>query len=181
MPDDGHLFERLMTNDNLHRSNHMSPTNDVTKMVFFAAPAALMTVNLEDINKAQAARRATSDKLNEKAPEVRKEYNELRSRLYQLTAFAKDAEIYCNTQADLVKHLEQQITVQLLTKKKAEADGNLRFERTLEHGIIQWESELLDAKLEFQRAKTQSSRAGAALKAFDGYAEIKRLKAQLAL
>jgi hypothetical protein len=74
-------------------------TMDIRKTVLFAAPAALMTVNLAEVEQAQAKRRATADRLNTKDPDLRKEFNALRARLYGLTQDAKNAEVYCNTQA----------------------------------------------------------------------------------
>jgi hypothetical protein len=153
----------------------------ITHTNLFAAPASLMTVNLADVEQAQAKRRAVADKLNTKDPDLRKEYNELRARLYGLTQDAKNAEIYCLTRAGEVKNLEQQINNLLVKKKVASAEGNLRYERLLENAVVTLETELLDRKIEFNRAKTQSTNAARGLKAFDSYQRIADLKKSLAI
>jgi hypothetical protein len=177
---DGNLVDKLLQKDQPQRSA-MATNTDITKMALFAVTdPALITVDFAAIGQAQAKRRATADKLNTKEPDLRKEYNSLRARLYGLTQDAKNAEVYANTQADEVRGLEARINTQLVLKKKATAEGNLQYERNLEHGIITLETELHDAKIEFNRAKTQSTSAARGLKAFDGYETIAALKKQLA-
>jgi hypothetical protein len=68
-------------------------------------------------------------------------------------------------------------TLRLLVKKKvAAAENNLQYERRLENAVVTLETELHDAKIEFNRAKTQSTNAARGLKAFDGYEAIAALK-----
>lgn len=137
-------------------------------------------MDLAHVEQTQAALRAARDKANPPKPEpVRVEYNRLRKQLFDLQQHAKNMEIYCNEQAGKVKLFEQRIT-DLLKQKKAVADNPLH-ERFCEHQIQTLETELLDAKTEFNRAKNQNSNAARGLRAFDGHARIAELKKELGL
>jgi hypothetical protein len=130
------------------------------------------------IEQAQAVRRAAEDKAKPPEP-LRVEYNRLRRELYDKQQYAKHTEIYCNEKAGSVKHFEQSINDWLKQKKAAVEVGHLGQERFCEHQVELLEAELLDAKIEFNRAKHQSANAARALKAFDGYARIKQLEKEL--
>jgi hypothetical protein len=116
-----------------------------------------------------------------KPTDLRKTYNDLRKQLYDLQQQAKHTEIFCNNKAGDVKHFEERIAILLRDKKKADEAGELGHARMLEHQIVNLETEVLDAKKEFDRAKKQSTYATRALKAFTGHEAIAELKKQLAL
>jgi hypothetical protein len=107
----------------------------------------------------------------------RAEYNKLRKELFDAQEWAKHAEIYANDKAGVVKLLEQRIN-DLIKQKKAAVDNPLA-ERNCEHQIQLLETELLDAKAEFNRAKVQSGNAARGLKNFSGHQRIAELKAEL--
>jgi hypothetical protein len=109
------------------------------------------------------------------------ELNRLRKELFDLQQWAKYAEIHCNNVAGTVKGLEQRLTEVLKHKKIASDAGNLLAERNYEHSASLLESELVDAKEEFTRAKKQSSNNARALREFDGQARIAELKKELGL
>jgi len=114
-----------------------------------------------------------------KPSEPRKLYNSLRKELFDRQQWAKNAEIYCLTKADTVKHFEGRIS-DLITQKKAAVNNPLH-ERALEHQIDLLETELLDAKKEFNRAKHQSTNAARALRDFTGHQRIAELKLELGI
>jgi hypothetical protein len=142
--------------------------------------ANLMVVDFEDLAKRQAVRLAARDIAQPlKSQPARVEYNQLRKELFASQEFAKNAEIYANGCACTVKLLEQRIT-ELLKQKKAAVDSPLA-ERNFENQIQLLETELLDAKTEFNRARHQSNNAGRGLKAFGGHERIAELKAELGI
>ena len=158
----------------------MATNTDVTKMIFFAVTdPKLITVDFAAHEKRMAEHRKEREKANPPKPEpVRVEYNRLRQRFFDLQQQAKNAEVFCNNKADAVKGLEQRITELLKQKKQADADGHLGQERVCEHQIQLLETELVDAKDEFIKAKHWSTQAARALKAFtsDSSARIEELK-----
>ena len=144
-------------------------------------------INEDELNKTIAKTVAASQALHAKndaskpKPDLRKEYNQLRKQLFDLQQYAKGAETYANNKAGEVKHRESLINDLLKQKKEAIASGNLGQERFLEHQIVLIETELIDAKIEFNRAKHQSSNAARGLKAFDGHERIAELAKILAV
>ena len=140
----------------------------------------IMVVDFEDLAKRQAVRLAARDVAQPpKLQPARAEYNQLRKELFTAQEWAKNAEIYCNDRAGTVKLLERRIT-DLLKEKKAAVDSPLA-ERNFENQIQLLETELLDAKTEFNRARHQSNNAGRGLKAFGGHERIAELKAELGI
>ena len=140
----------------------------------------LMVVDFEDLAKRQAERLAARDIAQPPKPQpARAEYNQLRKELFAAQEWAKNAEIYCNDRAGTVKLLEQRIT-DLLKQKKAAIDSPLA-ERNFENQIQLLETELLDAKTEFNRARHQSNYAARGLKAFGGHERIAELKLDLGI
>jgi len=140
--------------------------------------------NPEKLNAQLAASAKERQKLHEKntaakPSEPRKLYNSLRKELFDRQEWAKNAEIYCNTKADTVKHFEGLIA-DLIKQKKAAVNNPLH-ERALEHQIELLETELLDAKQEFHRAKHQSTNAARALRDFTGHQRIAELKLELGI
>jgi len=110
---------------------------------------------------------------------LRPEYNRLRKELFDLQQHAKHTEIYSNEQAGRVEVIESRITDLLKQKKAAVGAGHLGQERFCEHNIQLLETELIDVRVEFNRARNQSTFAARGLKAFDGYARIAELQKEL--
>lgn len=136
--------------------------------------------SVKQIEQNQATRRAQEDK--ERVPsqaDFRKEYNQLRQRLFDLNQNAKCFEIRTNEAAGKIRNLEHRITEALKQKKAAADAGNLLGERNSEHAIQRLETELLDARQEFANNKRWSVQAARVLKAFDGHERIAELKAIL--
>ena len=150
---------------------------DYTKCAFFAADPKTLTLNLAEVDARQAKLRAEREK---NAPPVnidlRKEFNQLRQRLFELQQNAKTYETRCNDAAATVRLLEHRITEALKLKKDAVEAGNLRGERMYEHQVQMLETELTDTKQEFEQYKRYSGMAARALKSFDGHARIEELK-----
>src|SRR5579872_2351816 len=105
-----------------------------------------------------------------------KEYNQLRQKLFDLKQDAKCYEQRTNDAAGKIRLLEQRINDALKLKKAAAEASNFRGERTYEHQVALLETELADAKEEFEKNKAWSGQAARALKAFDGHARIAELK-----
>ena len=134
---------------------------------------------IAETSKAAQALHAKNDKAKAANSDTRKEYNQLRKDLFTAQEWAKNAEIYCNDQANNVKHFEGHIT-ELLTQKKAAVNNPMQ-ERFLEHQIDLLETSLHDSKIEFNRAKHQSTNAAAALRNFPHHARIVELKLELGI
>jgi hypothetical protein len=133
--------------------------------------------SLRQIEQNQAARRAQQEK--DRVPsklDLRKEYNQLRQRLFDLQQNAKTFEIRTNESAGKIRLLEQRINDALKEKNIAAGAGNLRGERTYEQAIQRLESELLDAQEEFMKNKRWSIQAARALREFEGHARIEELR-----
>jgi hypothetical protein len=139
----------------------------------------VMVVDFAQIETAQKERRATMEQLNPPHSDHRKEYNQLKQKLFELKQDAKAYEIRTNEAAGQVRLVEQRINEALKLKKAAVADGNLRGERTYEHAIQSLEAELVDAQEQFEKNKRLNAQAARALKAFDGHARMAELKKQL--
>ena len=158
----------------------MHEVKDVTRCAFMAPDPKLMTVDFEQLTAMHKATIAMRENINPPEPEAaRPEYNRLREQLYNLQQQAKNNEVYCNNKADAVKGLETRINDLLKSKKQAVAEGHLGQERSYEHQLQQLETELVDAKEEFTKAKHWSGQAARVLKAFDGHVRIAELKAAL--
>ncbi len=144
---------------------------------------SVLTVTDGDITRIeqqQAKRRAQQDKENSPTKaDLRKEYNQLRQKLFDLKNDAKCYETRTNDAQGQIELIEQRINNALKLKKAAVAQGNLRGERTYEQAIERLEPELAGAKEEFNKNKHWSAQAAHALKAFDGHARIEELKAIL--
>ena len=65
---------------------------------------------IAETSKAAQALHAKNDKAKAANSDTRKEYNQLRKDLFTAQEWAKNAEIYCNDQANNVKHFEGRIT-----------------------------------------------------------------------
>jgi hypothetical protein len=187
MPDDFSLFERLTTTENNHMTQP-SVTRNYNQMlgaVLLKQRPEDFIINEDELNKkinattkAAQALHAKNDKAKNNDP--RAEYNKLRQRLLTVRENAKNSDIYLSTRAAEVKQLEDGIESLLRIKKKSDGAGELSHVRALEHQIALRETELVDAKKEQKRAEKQSANAARALSSFDGYDQIKQLKAQLA-
>jgi hypothetical protein len=156
---------------------------DVGRCAFMSVTDSnLLTVDFADLAKRQQERRQQMDEANpRKAEPVRVEYNRLRQQQFNLQQTTKGAEVFCNNKADAVKGLEQRINTLLTEKKQAIAAGHLGQERKCEHQIQLLETELIDAKEEFSKAKHWSTQAARALKEFkfNQQGRIEELKAVL--
>src|SRR5438128_3471424 len=85
--------------------------------------------NPEKLNAQLAESAKERAVLDAKNAEVRKdspraEYNRLRKELFDAQEWAKNAEVYCNEKANMVKQLEGRIN-DLLKQKKAAVDNPL--------------------------------------------------------
>ena len=132
-------------------------------------------------NKATKAAQALHAK-NDKSRKVdpKNDYNRLRQQLLNLREWVKNSDIYLAEKSNCVKHFEERIASLLRLKKKADDNLELGQVRVLENQLTNLEQELSDAKVEHKRAEKQSANAARALSSFDGYDQIKQLKAQLA-
>lgn len=108
--------------------------------------------------------------------DLHREYNQLRQRLFDLKQNVKTFEQRTTDAAGRVQLLEQEIDKLLKAKKAAAEADNLKGERTCERAIQRKETELADAKEEFEKNKHWSAQATRALKTFDGAARIAELK-----
>lgn len=140
----------------------------------------------EKFNKQMAESAAARQALNAKnaearntLPDLRKEYNQLLQKLFNLKQDAKCYEIRTNEAANKIKLFEQNINNLLRLKKDATEAGNLRGARTYEQSVERVETELANATEEFEKNKRWSGQAVRALKAFDGHERIAELKALL--
>ena len=154
---------------------------DVTRCAFMAPDPKLMTVDIAKVEAFGAQVRAKRDAA---APppgkdDLRKEYNQLRQRLFELNQNAKAYEIRTNEASGKVRLLEQRINEALKLKKAASDAGNLLGERTYERQVANLESELLDTKEEFEKNRRWSAQAARALKEFNQHDRIAELKALL--
>ncbi|MGE5052910.1 MAG: hypothetical protein ACM3WP_01995 [Acidobacteriota bacterium] len=139
----------------------------------------VFTINESDLSRIeqnQAQRRAQQEKDNPPAKaDLRKEYNQLRQKLFDLQQNAKCFEIRTNESAGKIRLIEERITDLIRLKKNAVAMGNLRGERTYEQSIERVEGELGNAQEEFTKNKHWSAQAARALKEFDGHGRIEEL------
>ncbi len=111
--------------------------------------------------------------------DLRREYNQLRQKLFDLQQNARAFETRTNEAAGKIRLLEQRINETLKLKKAASDAGNFRGERSYEHGVQLLESELLDAKEEFSKNNRWSTHAARDLRTFNGHGRIAELKALL--
>jgi hypothetical protein len=154
---------------------------NIAHCVFMAPDPKLLTIDIAQIERNQAARRAEAEK-NTPPPskaDLRKEYNQLRQRLFDCEQNAKAYEIRTNEAAGKVRLLEQRVNEAFKQKKAAAEAGNLRAEINYEHAIQTLESELLDAQDEFTKNKRYGLQAARALKEFNQHGRIAELKAHL--
>jgi hypothetical protein len=126
--------------------------------------------------KERAELNAKNDKARTILPDLRKEYDALRQKLFNLKQDAKCFETRTNEAANRIKLCEQNINNLLRLKKEANEAGNLRGARTYEQGVVREESALADATEEFTKNKHWSGQAARVLKAFDGHARIEELR-----
>ena len=155
----------------------MEVKNVATTVLFAVTDPKLITVDFNKIEAFQQQTREAREKANPPKPEpMRVEYNRLRQQLYGLQQQAKNAEVYRNNKADVVKGLEYRINDLLRHKKQAIVEGHLGQERVCEHQLQRLETELVDAKEEFNKAEHWNAQAARALKAFDGHGRIAELK-----
>jgi len=151
----------------------------IARQVLLERDPNIFTINITEHEQRMKEMRAKRDAAAP-APgqaDLRKEYNQLRQRLFDLEQNAKTFEIRTNEAAGKVRLLEQRINDLLKLKKEAAEAGNLRGERTYERGIQSLETELLDAQEEFRKNKHWSNQAARALRDFDGHDRIAELKA----
>lgn len=139
----------------------------------------LFTIDSEKLTDFQKKLRAERDVSTPPPSQVdlRKEYNQLRQWLFGLQQNAKAFETRTNEAAGKIRLLEQRINEALKLKKAASDAGNLRGEWSYEHGAQLLESELLDAKEEFDKNRHWSAHAARALKEFNQHGRIAELKA----
>ena len=155
---------------------------DATKTVLFAVTDPnLLTIDLAKHEQNMAKLRAVRDAATPPPGklDLRKEYNQLRQRLFELRQNAKHYEIRTNDAAGNIRLIEQRIDDLLKQKKAAVAEGNLRGERTFEQAIQRAETELADAKEEFEKNKRWGSASARGLKEFNQHDRIAELKAIL--
>ena len=157
--------------------------NNIARCAFMAVTdPKLITIDLEQSDRRYKELVKEREKANPPNPEpVRVEYNRLRQQLYSLQQAAKGAEVFCNNKADAVRGLEERINVLLNKKKQATEAGHLGDERMYEHQLQLLETELIDAKEEFTKAKRWSVQAARVEKEFkfNQQARIEELKALL--
>ena len=155
---------------------------DVANCAFFAVTdPKLITIDFEDLaqrHKERIKQRDIDTPPPSKA-DLRKEYNQLRQRLFDLQQNARAYEIRTNEAAGKVRLLEQRISEALKLKKAAAEAGNLRAERNYENATQTLESELLDAQDDYTKNKRWGLQAARALKDFNGHARIAELKETL--
>jgi hypothetical protein len=154
---------------------------NIARCAFMTPDTKLITIDLAQIERNQAARR---EEMEKSAPppsqaDFRKEYNQLRQRLFDLQQNAKCFEIRTNEAAGKIRNLEERINEALKLKKAAVDAGNLRGERMYERQVLSLESEMLDLQEDFAKNKQWSVQSARALKAFDGHGRIAELKAIL--
>lgn len=111
--------------------------------------------------------------------DLHKEYNQLRQRLFDLQQNAKTFEIRTNEAGGKIRNFEHRINEALRQKREAFDAGNLRGERSFEHSVATLETELADAKEEFEKNKRWSGQAARALREFNQHDRIAELKALL--
>jgi hypothetical protein len=155
----------------------MEITN-IARCAFMTPDPKLLTVDFADLAQRAAQTRADRDAA---APppgkaDLRKEYNDLRQRLFNLKQDAKTFEIRTNESAGRIRLIEERIDNLLRLKKEAAEMGNLRGERTYEQSLERLETELGDAQEEFSKNKAWNTQATRALKAFDGHGRIEELR-----
>ena len=140
----------------------------------------LITIDFADLAQRAKERRAESDAATPPPgkADLRKEYNTLRQRLFNLNQDAKCFEIRTNEAAGKIRNIQQRIDDVLRLKKEAAAMGNLRGERNYDHSAERLETELGDAEQEFNQNKAWNAKAARALRAFD-HGRIEELKAIL--
>lgn len=131
---------------------------------------------LADSAKARQALDAKNAEARTNKPDLRKEYDALRQRLFNLKQDARCYEIRTNEAANKIRNIEQNIDNLLRLKAAANEAGNLRGVRMYEQSVERVERELTDAQEEFDKNKRWSGQAVRALKAFDGVARIEELK-----
>jgi hypothetical protein len=155
---------------------------NIARCAFMAPDPQLMTVDFENINKHQKEHREFLDKANAAKAEPgskQEELQKLRRQLFGLKQAVESTEVFENNKAGEVQLLEHRLNEALTKKKAAAHSGNLLAERRQEHNIQLLESELAEAKKEYNFAKQRSVHATRALRNFDGAARIVELQALL--
>lgn len=155
---------------------------NIARCAFMAvSDPSLLTIDFEQSDRRykELVKQREKEAPQPTTADFRKEYNQLRQRLFDLQQNAKSFEIRTNEAAGKIRLLEQRINETLKLKKAAAEAGNLLGERTYERAVAKLETELLDVKEDFDKNRRWSSQAARALKEFNQHDRIEELKALL--